>query len=162
MNSVEFLKNRLSVLFNEFDIQSIRYELIENRKIHLIEVIPDVLLRNEDFAIANLDLDDEFCYLYPSEELIFLSAKSLNKVVNPIFELSNLDVLFSIENIYDNYKIPSEAFNAYDIKDFVNFINSLKSSADIEIHSHIDEYVDLNIFNKLTKEAGDENYALAA
>lgn len=156
MNSIDFLKERFSKLFTEFNLESLRYEYIQSEKTHIVEVKPEETLMNDEFAIANLNLDDEFSEKYPLEDLIFLSLNSINKVNTPILHLPKNNSIIS----YKNYFSPSDAFMHYDNTIFNTFLNSIKT-VNVNQGKAPSHFYELSS-EGMTEGKVEENYALAA
>ena len=182
MKSVDFLKKELKSLFLNLKIDSIKYEYLEKRGIHLIEVKPSSLLKQDEFAFANIDLDDKFIDLFPSEELIFITEDSLNKILNPIFNLSH-ETNEIFENLFNDISckkiLINNSFKEYpktttfdlnpDISDFLKKANNKTFYEKIAFNTEhftckkLANLSSASLSLKLTNDnMADENYALAA
>lgn len=163
MNSIEFLKNQLSSIFKNFDIQKIEYEHVEKENLHLIKVNPSKILKDKDFAFANLDLDDKFYELFPEEEMIFLSSNSLTKLKKPSFTLSRNELNYKYkENFKDifDHKFNSSLDNFILSLNDYDYIKAIYKKKVYKNLIHLEELENLNKTKVLL--AGEENYALAA
>lgn len=87
MNSVKFLEEKLKELFLLFPKSNIRYEFRPNRNSHLVEVTPLNFYYNDKYKLAETQIEDQFEENFPSENIIFISENSLNKILTPDFEL---------------------------------------------------------------------------
>ncbi len=86
MTSFQFLEQKLRKLFGQFPKASIRYELRKDRMSHIVEVTPLKFYNDDEYILAEIEIEDEFELLFPTENIIFISEDSLNKVTNPILE----------------------------------------------------------------------------
>lgn len=93
MESIEFIKKRLTELHGIFlDIQ-IRYEYRANTQSHIIEVIPYSFFEgNEEYMSYEYNMEDEFENTFPDENILFISDDSLTEINEPIF-LAGYDAL---------------------------------------------------------------------
>lgn len=84
MNAKEFLIKKLKELSSKFEDVKIRYEYRKNTYSHIIEVIPLAIFNNdEDYMLAESNLEDEFESLFPQEDIVFISEDSLTEIRNP-------------------------------------------------------------------------------
>lgn len=84
MNSKEFLIERLKEMSSKFEDVKIRYEYRANTYSHIIEVIPLVFFDgDEQYMLAESNLEDEFESLFPQENIVFVSEDSLTEIKNP-------------------------------------------------------------------------------
>lgn len=96
-----YIKEKLRGLHNRFFDMKIRYEFNEGLNIHLIEVLPLSLYEgNQEYILAEMELEEEFHSLFPQEEILFVSTDSLNQVENPDYRLGYNDTFsYRIESI---------------------------------------------------------------
>ena len=87
--SKDFLVGKLKELFNSFDGIRIRYEFDEQMDLHLIEVLPLTTFEDDnDFILQEIQIQDEFeAQFGENEEVLFISADSLNKIEHSEFSL---------------------------------------------------------------------------
>ncbi len=85
-NSYKFIEQRIKMLFDMFPKANIRYEFRENRNTHLVEVTPLHFYDSDRYKLKETEIEDEFEYLFPSENIIFISENSLNKIIEPNIE----------------------------------------------------------------------------
>lgn len=87
MTAVTFLIEELKELQKLFPSAEFRYEMSHGTNTHLVEITPDSIYNNNDYIDYELALEEEFISLFPTENIIFISEDSLNKITNPIFEI---------------------------------------------------------------------------
>lgn len=87
MTSIDFIIKELKKLHANFSNSNIRYEFCHFTKTHLVEITPLEFYNSNSYMEYELNLDDRFFELYPSEDLVFISDQSLSKISNPIFEI---------------------------------------------------------------------------
>lgn len=87
IKSFQYLEIKLKELHKLFPKCNIRYEYRETRKSHIIEITPLSFYEDEDYQIAETDIEDDFEIKYPGEDIVFVSENSLTKVTNPCLEL---------------------------------------------------------------------------
>ena len=85
MTPIDFIISELKNLHSKFTNSNIRYEYSNSS--HLVEVTPQEFYNSDRYMQYELDLEDRFFEIYPSEDLIFISDQSLSKITNPIFEI---------------------------------------------------------------------------
>lgn len=87
MTSTDFIIKKLKEIHNLFKSSNIRYEFDSFCKTHLIEITPLEFYNSENYINAELEFEDLFALKFPSEEIVFISDDSLNKINDPIFEI---------------------------------------------------------------------------
>ena len=88
MKSKKFIKEKLELLFAQFNDIKIRYEYTANTYSHLIEVTPlDFFEENERYMTLEAKLEEEFESLFPRENIVFISEGSLSEIRSAEFEL---------------------------------------------------------------------------
>jgi hypothetical protein len=87
LTSINFLIKELKKLHNKFTNSSILYEYCLSSNTHFIEVTPFELYNDVKFMENELEFEDLFYEKYPTEDLVFISEQSLNKINKPIFEI---------------------------------------------------------------------------
>lgn len=87
MKPIDFIEEALKELHIKFPNCHIKYEFDELINVHIVEVLPFSFYENEEYMEYELDLFESFSELFPSEELMFVSEDSLNRVMNPSFEI---------------------------------------------------------------------------
>ncbi len=85
-NSYKFIEKQIKMLFDFFPKANIRYEFRESRNIHLVEITPLHYYNSDKYKYKETEIEDEFESLFPSENIIFISEDSLNKIVEPNIE----------------------------------------------------------------------------
>lgn len=87
MKPVDFIVDTLKELHVKFPNCHIKYEFDELINVHIVEVLPLSFYENEEYMEYESDLFESFSELFPSEELLFVSEDSLNRVTHPSFEI---------------------------------------------------------------------------
>lgn len=109
MKSKQYLLEKLQELSLNFKDIKIRYEHRLNTSSHLIEVIPLAIFQsNEEYMLAEANLEDEFENLFPQEDIVFVSEDSLTEIKRPDLLLGYESVTFenqssSAELIIEGY-----------------------------------------------------------
>jgi hypothetical protein len=118
MKAVDFLINSLEILHEKFPTCNIRYEFLDNSSTHLVEVTPIQFYNDEEYMNEELFLEEEFSSLYPSEDIVFISEDSLNKIENPILELYGEKV----GSIIAEFSVDNDCldFSEYIVEDYKN------------------------------------------
>lgn len=92
--------NRISVLFPEINI---RYEYRSNTNSHIIEVIPlSVFKNNDNYIMAEINLEESFEEQFPNEDLVFISEDSLTTINNAEFAFGNNLMSFDVSLMESN------------------------------------------------------------
>jgi hypothetical protein len=92
--------NRISVLFPEVNI---RYEYRSSTNSHIIEVIPlSVFKNNDNYIIAEINLEESFEEQFPNEDLVFISEDSLTTINNAEFAFGNNLMSFDVSFVESN------------------------------------------------------------
>jgi hypothetical protein len=105
MKASEFVKEELNKFFSYFDNSRIRYEYDEDIETHLIEITPQELHFNEQFAEKFIRFQNDFEEMF-NETIVLLDEDSINKIENPCLILSPNDfkMRFSPDDIWmDKY-----------------------------------------------------------
>lgn len=89
--SQDFIIEKLRMLFENIKGIKIRYEYRDFLSAHFIEVLPfDTFENDNEYLLAELTIQDEFEELFgANEEILFLSADSLNEIKNVQFSLGH-------------------------------------------------------------------------
>jgi len=77
LEQINFLIEKLKDLHNKFDNIEIRYEYREKTKSHIIEIKPFELYNDIEYIDSEIIIENEFEKLFPEENIIFISDKSL-------------------------------------------------------------------------------------
>lgn len=102
MKSKEFLFERLTQMSLRFEDVKIRYEFRRNTNSHIVEVIPLAIFKsNDEYLVAETDLEDEFESLFPMEDIVFISEDSLTEINNPDLLLGYESFSFNLPD-YDS------------------------------------------------------------
>ena len=92
MESINFLKDKLSEVYRSLPYLQIRYEYKLNINTHVIEVKPNYCYeKDSNYIDAQLELEDSFEELFVDEEIVFITENELIQVEDPILELGVLD-----------------------------------------------------------------------
>jgi hypothetical protein len=123
-NSINFLREKLTELYNEHSHLEIRYEYKNIINTHVVEVKP-VHCFNSDrhYILKQIEIENTFEDSFYGEDIVFITEDSLVSVNNPILSLGvstiNVDLSqFSQQKVsvftgqsnltYDTYIIPCE------------------------------------------------------
>jgi len=110
MKSKKFIKEKLELLFAQFNDIKIRYEYTANTYSHLIEVTPlDFFEENERYMTLEAELEEEFESLFPSENIVFISEGSLSEIKSAEFELGGKSITF--DNEVNNIEFVVDGFS---------------------------------------------------
>lgn len=97
-NSIKFIENKLSELYDIFKDIKIRYEYRANTYSHLIEIIPlSIFEQNEEYIKLESKIENEFESAFPNENIVFISEGSLSEINNPEFTLGYEAIKFDNE-----------------------------------------------------------------
>lgn len=106
MNSKEFLIERLKEMSSKFEDVKIRYEYRTNTYSHIIEVIPLAIFdSNEQYMLAEANLENEFESLFPQEDIVFVSEDSLTEIKNPDLLLGNESITFEVSEVSQSFVV---------------------------------------------------------
>ncbi len=120
MKAKEYIINKLTELSTLFTDIRIRYEFRINTNSHLIEVTPLCFYEsNQDYLIAESNIEDEFESLFPSENVVFISENSLTEIKEAELEFGIID-----EITFNNYNINIE----FEVKGYSGIVESIKSN----------------------------------
>lgn len=164
MKSSDFLKNKLSYIHNKYPHSKIRYEYRDISKSHIIEILPLEIFNSEEYMEEETKIDDEFTINFPDENLVFVSEESLNKILNPTFQLGILEDFNFITyepvknistNLFDLESINLEEFSG-------NQIEKIKININISVFENNFITADDIFSGDNIVEVGNNNYALAA
>ena len=113
MKARDFVEKKLRNLIEKFPNISIRYEHCKATDSHLIEILPlHFFNNNEQYMREEWDIEDEFENMYPLEDIVFISEKSL-------IEIKKADLTLGYETItFDNEGGSTE----FIVEDFINGI----------------------------------------
>ena len=104
MNPKEYVSEKLNILFSKFGWIQIRYENRKSTNSHIIEITPlSFFEENEDFMIEEERFEKEFESLYPGENIVFISEKSLTKIDKT--DLAFGIVPFVFDNTLDSIEV---------------------------------------------------------
>ena len=82
----EYILDQLKELHIRVEGIKIRYEFNDDLNTHLVEVLPLSLYEdNQEYILAEMEFEEEFRTEFPEEEILFVSADSLNQVENASF-----------------------------------------------------------------------------
>jgi len=122
MKAKEYLKNKLAELSSMFSDIKIRYEFRTNTNSHLVEVTPLFFYEsNQEYLIAESEIEDEFEFLFPSENIIFISESSLTEIKEVEFEFGIID---TDKITFDNYSFNIE----FEVKGYSSVIETIESN----------------------------------
>ncbi len=85
-DSIIYLKDKLSNLSEKYSHLKIRYEYREIVNTHIVEVLPLSSYFEEEYITNEIELENEFSKLYPSEEILFISTDSLTEIKESLIE----------------------------------------------------------------------------
>ena len=86
MTSNEYIINELNLLLEKIQNIRVRYEFDQMSSMHIIEIVPDDVYRNDALYLEwEDDLFSRFIEKFPTENICFISDKSYIEVKNPIF-----------------------------------------------------------------------------
>lgn len=86
MTSKEYIVNELNLLLEKIQNIRVRYEFDQLSSMHIIEIVPDDVYRNDKPYLEWEDnLFSRFIEKFPTENICFISDKSYIEVKNPIF-----------------------------------------------------------------------------
>jgi len=89
MTAQDFILKRLNRIVSLFSDIRFRYE-VRSVNNHIIEVTPlSIYNDNEDYLKAEADFENEFEYLFPDDQILFVSEDSLTQIRNVQFEFCN-------------------------------------------------------------------------
>ncbi len=95
MTSIEFIKEKLTQIWNSFPEVQFRYEFKIHTNTHVIEVIPFSFFEgNEEYMRAESDFEYEFEQIFPEEEILFISEGSLTEILNAEFQIGAINLNF--------------------------------------------------------------------
>ena len=98
MTAKDFIKNRLTKLWNRFPTVQFQYEFKTHTLTHVIEVIPlSIFEKNEGYMMLESDFEFEFEQLFPLEQILFVSEGSLTEIKNADFQLGPKKLNFKNE-----------------------------------------------------------------
>lgn len=130
MTPIKFLTNELNKFYEEFPYIEIRYEYRESINTHIIEVRPEKSFE-EDKVVINyqIDLEDDFESIFPSESILFITDNELISIKNPILELGASYKECVYETITAPFKID---FAFQEIDKFINDYDKYIDNAPID------------------------------
>jgi hypothetical protein len=86
--SIEFLKENLTNLFDAHTYLEIRYEFRESINTHIVEVKPIHCFKSDkQYILKKIEIEEIFEDKFYAEEIVFISDDNLVKIENPIFSL---------------------------------------------------------------------------
>ncbi len=86
MTSNEYIINELNLLLEKIQNIRVRYEFDQMSSMHIIEIVPDDVYRNDALYLEwEDDLFSRFIEKFPTENICFISDKSYIEVKNPVF-----------------------------------------------------------------------------
>lgn len=89
MNPTEFIKTKLQNIYPKFEGIKIRYENRISTHSHKIEIIPlNIFDENKNYMNEEEKIEHEFEFLYPDENIVFVSSDSLTKIKHAEFILA--------------------------------------------------------------------------
>ncbi len=113
MSSLDVLKDELTKLYSEIEGIKIRYELKNDLLTHIVEIKPiDIYSNNDDYLNKEIEIEEKFAEMFPSEEVVFISEESLSTISKPCFQLGYIDdVLLDLFNDIDYNSITPKIKN---------------------------------------------------
>jgi hypothetical protein len=88
MTPIEFVKDKMRLIYTQFPNVKLRYENRDYINLHLVEVLPFETFDSFELVKLEILIQEEFEKLFGyDEELLFISEGSLNEIRKPIFEL---------------------------------------------------------------------------
>lgn len=97
MTSLNFLKERLQEIVNNFNDVTISYEYLEYSNTHIVELYPVEIFENDKrYMELEVSLENDFNNLYPNEEIVFVSENSVTRVENVQESFTSENRLFII------------------------------------------------------------------
>lgn len=85
MTSKEYIVNELNLFLEKIQNIRVRYEFDQLSSMHIIEIVPDDVYRNDKPYLEWEDnLFSRFIEKFPTENICFISDKSYIEVKNPI------------------------------------------------------------------------------
>ena len=104
MNSIDFLKEKLTTLHNAHPYLEIKYEYVNYINTHIVEVKPIHCFESDKLYISQqIKLEDMFEEIYPNEEIVFITENILIQIENPLLKLGISDISVD-ENITEFFK----------------------------------------------------------
>jgi hypothetical protein len=104
MTSKDFIKDKLSHIWNSFPEVQFRYEFKIHTNTHVIEVVPfSVFEGNEEYMRTESDFEYEFEQMFPEEDILFISEGSLTEMKNVEYQLGPKNLNFWNEVSEFNY-----------------------------------------------------------
>jgi hypothetical protein len=104
MTSKNFIKDKLTQIWNCFPEVQFRYEFKIHTNTHVIEVIPfSVFEGNEEYMRTESDFEYEFEQMFPEEDILFISEGSLTQIKNVEYQLGPKNLNFKNEVSEFNY-----------------------------------------------------------
>ena len=86
MTSKEYIINELNLLLEKIQNIRVRYEFDQMSSMHIIEIVPDDVYRNDAAYLEwEDDLFSRFIEKFPTENICFISDKSSIEMKDPIY-----------------------------------------------------------------------------
>lgn len=171
INSIDFVKQKIDQLVIQFPSIKCSYEFDELDNTHSVEVLPSEFFNiNEEFSIIENKIYEEFFELFPFEGLYFITDDVLVPITNPIYSKHGNQYEIGIK--FNN----ADLTKGLVFKDTISYVTTnqpariLDSSEQINVFSSnsgdklsVSQGILNDILEKIViKEAGENNYALAA
>lgn len=119
MTAQDFIIKRLNSIVSLFSDIKFRYEVRSGTN-HIIEVTPlSIYNDNKDYLKAEADFESEFEYLFPDDQILFVSEDSLTQIKSVQFEFGfnklgyNMSIIESTQLVDGHSFTESLAFDYY-------------------------------------------------
>lgn len=170
-NSIDFVKQKIDELVIQFPSIKCNYEFDESDNTHSVEILPSEFFKlSEEFSIIENNIYNEFFDLFPYEGLYFITDDVLVPITNPIYSKHGNQYVIDVK--FNN----ADVSKGFVFKDAISYITSNQSSFILKSAERINVFssnsngkisisqvmLNENIDKALIKNAGENNYALAA
>ncbi len=167
MKSIDFMRKKLNDLVKRFPNLKVAYQFDWISDMHIVEVMPKDLFENSNkYKLIESEISFEFDNKYFTENLLFVSEGSLNRVETSTFEIIGKDyVEYKPELFFEfanNYL--EETFLPYaEMSNIISFSGlGIKSTIFDMISAGILINDNVSIYEETYSTDTNENYALAA
>ena len=83
MTAKEFVQIKIDAFVAKHENLYVRYQFEEMDGTHLIEILPEGIIENDELVAWESEMIEEFGDVYPAEGLFFVTEESLAKIENP-------------------------------------------------------------------------------